>query len=154
MIGPDLNDDEVLLTLLAEMIDADDDPPAPAVQAALVACELARAEGELVALVAESTGEERLVGVRDEIEATVFKFRASNLTVELEIGLDGHAIGVISPPQATEIEVERASAQVPPLHPVCRSDELGRFRMDVANGLCRLRIGTGDNAVITSWFYC
>jgi hypothetical protein len=154
MNGPDLNSDEVLLALLAEMIASDDQPPALAVQVALAASELARADGELAALVSESTDEEVLAGLRDETEAVAFRFRASNMTVELEIGPGGHAIGVISPPRATEIELVMASAQTPPLNTSCRSDEMGRFRIDVAIGLCRLRVGTGETAVHTSWFYC
>ena len=114
MSGPDLNNDEVLLALLAEIIEADDRPPAPAVQVALAASELASADGELAALVSESSGEEVLAGLRDETAAVVFRFRATNMTVELEIGPGGHAIGVIAPPRATEIELEMSSPQAPP----------------------------------------
>jgi hypothetical protein len=154
MNGPDLNSDEVLLALLAEMIESEDQPPVAALQVALAASELAGADGELAALVGESTEEELLAGLRDETEAVVFRFRATNMIVEFEIGPGGHAIGVISPPRATEIELEMSSPQSPPLNTSCRSDEMGRFRIDVAIGLCRLKIGTGESAVYTSWFYC
>jgi hypothetical protein len=154
MSGPDLNNDDILLALLAEMIDSDDQPPAPAVQAALAAWELARADGELAVLVAEAAGEETLVGLREETGAIEFKFRASNMSVELEIGPGGHAIGVISPAQSMTIELESSSGQAPVRNPVCRSDEFGRFQLDLAFGLCRLRVGTGEGAVLTPWFYC
>ena len=154
MNRPDLNNDDVLLALLAELIESEDEPPLPAVNVALAAFELATAEGELAALVSESTGEEVLVGLRDQTEAVVFKFRAPNMVVELEIGPDGHGIGILSPPRATDIELEMSSRQPPPLNRSCRSDEMGRFRIDVAIGLCRLRIGSGDSAVHTAWFYC
>jgi hypothetical protein len=34
-----------------------------------------------------------------------------------------------------------------------RTDDLGRFQIGIGAGLCRLRIGSGDDAVFTSWFY-
>jgi hypothetical protein len=154
MNHPDLSNDGVLLAALSASLDHLDPVPEAAVRAAAAACELRRADGELAALVAESLLDEPLALLRDEADNTALTFVASRLTVELEIDRDRHAVGLISPPVSTEIGVETSSRQPSPLAATARSDDLGRFRIDVGVGLCRLRIGSGTEVVVTSWFHC
>ena len=80
-------------------------------------------------------------------------FRCSQITVEIEIDDEGHVVGVLSPPAVTTVAVEIASKPGLPAEVSCRSDELGRFQVVLGHGLCRLRIGSGADAVATSWFY-
>jgi hypothetical protein len=151
---PDLSSDEDLLNLLSEVLDTLDPVPAPALEVAIAAADICQAEHELAALVDDSTDREALVIFRDEADSMVLTFRAARLTVEIEIDTERRAVGLISPPQSTIIEMETASAQAIPVDGTARSDELGRFRIGVGVGLCRLRIGPGPDAVVTSWFYC
>lgn len=149
----DLTDDAVLEDALSAAIDDLDPVPTEAVATAAAACDLLHPEGELAALVAESALGETVL-MRDDAEHTMLTFAASELTVEIEIDREHRAVGVITPPAETLIEVE-TSARTPAAVQSVRSDELGRFRMDLAGGLCRLRIGAGPQAVVvTSWFYC
>jgi hypothetical protein len=151
---PDLSTDQDLLDLLSEVLDILDPVPAPAVEAAIAAADICQAGQELAALVDDSRDREALVIVRDEADSMVLTFRAPRLTVEIEIDTEHRAVGLISPPESTIIEVETTSAQAFPVDGTARSDELGRFRIGVGVGLCRLRIGSGPDAVVTSWFYC
>ena len=149
----DLSDDDVLAAALSAALDDLDPVHEAAVAAAATACDLPDAEGELAALVAESSG--MLALMRDETEHTMLTFAASQLTVEIDIDRDHHAVGVITPPACTTIEVETSARHASPGVRTVRSDDLGRFRLDLDGGLCRLRIGAGrDAVVVTSWFYC
>jgi hypothetical protein len=152
MTRPDLSDDDVLLTAVSAVIDGMDPVPPGAVRAAVAASELPNADNELAALVADSTDAEPLL-LRHETDSLVLTFRSSQVTVEIEIDRDGHAVGVISPAAATDVALETSSLRTPPVTGT-RSDDLGRFQLDVGPGLCRLRIGSGPEAVLTSWFYC
>jgi hypothetical protein len=152
MTEPELSHDDGLLAALSALLDHLDPVPERAVGAALAAWEICQADGELAALVAGSSFADELVLLREEAEATTLTFVASRLTVEIEIDSARHVVGVISPPASTVIEVETSSAQRPPSPRSARSDDLGRFRIDVGIGLCRLRIGSGADAVFTSWF--
>jgi hypothetical protein len=150
----DLSDDAVLEDVLSAGIDDLDPVPAAAVAAAAAASDLLHPEGELATLVAESALGE-VVLMRDDADHTLLTFAASELTVEIEIDQDHRAVGLITPPAATLIEVETSARTSTPAVQSVRSDDLGRFRMDLAGGLCRLRIGAGPRAVVvTSWFYC
>jgi hypothetical protein len=86
-------------------------------------------------------------------EITTVTFVAARLSVELEVHPDHHGAGTISPPLATAVELERA---IPLLDGVVtvHSDDDGRFDLQLGDGLCRLRIGSGPEAVVTSWFHC
>jgi hypothetical protein len=134
MTEPELSHDDGLLAALSALRDHLDPVPERAVGAA------------------GSSFADELVLLREEAEATTLTFVASRLTVEIEIDSARHVVGVISPPASTVIEVETSSAQRPPSPRSARSDDLGRFRIDVGIGLCRLRIGSGADAVFTSWF--
>jgi hypothetical protein len=149
----DLSDDDVLAATLSAALDDLDPVPDAAMRAAAAACELPHADGELAALVAEAALGD-LVLMRDETESTTLTFAASRVTVEIEIDRDHHAVGIITPPATTMIAVETSSRQATPAMRTARSDELGRFRVELGAGLCRLRIGSGADAIVTSWFYC
>jgi hypothetical protein len=152
--GPDISKDDELLEALSAALDALDPVPDEALQAAAGAWEICNIDAELAPLVATSQPVPDLALMRDEADLRSMSFVASKLTVDIEINSDRHIIGVISPPAARIIEVESASATRPALGRTVRSDDLGRFRLDLEVGLCRLRIGTGPDAVLTAWFYC
>jgi hypothetical protein len=156
MKRPDLSEDEILATILSDAIDHLDPVSTRAVEAAVAACDIGYADAELAALVADSMADAGVL-LRDELDSTVLTFRSSRVTVELEIDRDLHAIGLISPPAATEVVVETAAtpgAAASSRTWSARTDELGRFRIDVDAGLCRLRIGSGSETTVTSWFHC
>ena len=148
----DLRDDDVLLAALSSVLHDADPVPAGAKRAAAAACELRHVDRELASLVADSSIDERLL-LRDDVETLVLSFRCDQLSVEIEIDRDGQAVGVISPPVATEVRVETPSTRGTPRGTSTRSDELGRFQIGVGRGLCRLRIGSGLKAIVTAWFY-
>jgi hypothetical protein len=153
MSRPDLSKDDVLLHALSAALDDLDPVPEEALQAANSAWDICHIDGELAALV--DPGPDRPVALLgDEADLTSMTFVASNLSVEIEIDNDLHAIGVLSPPGARVIAVEPVSSKGPPFARKAYSDDLGRFRVDLEVGLCRLRIGSGPEAVFTSWFYC
>jgi hypothetical protein len=149
---PDLRNDAVLLALLSMVIDGVDPVPPGAIQAAAAACELRHVDCELASLVADSTVGGRVL-LRDEADRTVLTFRSRQMSVEVEIDRDGYAVGLISPPAAADIAVENIVPCSSLARVSTRSDDLGRFQIGVGTGLCRLRIGSGDRAVFTSWFY-
>jgi hypothetical protein len=151
MSRPDIAKDEELLRALSAALEDLDPVPDEALRAADSAWDICHVDGELAALV--SPAPDRLV-LRDEADLRSMTFVASKLSVEIEIDSDRHAVGVLSPPGARVIEVEPVSSKGPPFASTVHSDDLGRFRLDLDVGLCRLRIGTGPEAVFTSWFYC
>jgi hypothetical protein len=156
MKRPNLSEDEVLLAAVSDAIDHLDPVSPRALEAAVAACDIGYADAELASLVADSLASEGVL-LRDELDSTMLTFRSSRLTVELEIDHDLHAVGLISPAASTGVVVETAAtpgAPVPSRTWNARSDDLGRFRIDVGAGLCRLRIGTGSETTVTSWFHC
>ena len=153
MRKPELTDDDTLLAALSAVIAAMDPVPSGARRAAVAACGLWNADNELAALVADSTAGE-LVLLRDDSDSLLLTFRSMRLTVEVEIDGDGQAIGLISPPGRTDIELEVASSSSLPSEARVRSDDLGRFHIHLGRGRRRLRIGSGPDAIVTSWFYC
>jgi len=155
MSEPDFSDDDVLLAALSEALDHLDPVPTGALRAASTSWEIFHVDGELAGLVTDTSPDSPLVLLREEeADLRTLTFVSSRLTVEIEVDRDRHAVGVLSPPAATAIEVEAASNQGQPLTKTAFSDELGRFWLDLGIGLCRLRIGSGPDAVVTSWFYC
>jgi hypothetical protein len=149
----DLSHDDVLLDLLSSVID-ELDPVAPdAVKAAHAAAGMAHADEELATLVEEAAAEEALL-LADESQTAFLTFRSAQLTVEIEIHAGSHVIGMLSPPTASVVQVEAASSAKSRQETMTTSDELGRFRLHVGEGLNRLRIDSGSEAVVTSWFYC
>lgn len=153
MSGADIFNDDVLLRALSAALDDLDPVPDEALRSADSAWDICHIDGELAALVG-SAPDRPLAPLRDDADLRSMTFVASKLAIEMEIDSDRHAVGVLSPPSATVIEVEPVSSKGPPFASRAQSDDLGRFRLDLEVGLCRLRIGTGPEAVFTSWFYC
>ena len=151
---PDFSSDDVLLAALSASLDNPDPVPAAAVQATASAWEICHADVELAALVADSSSGTALVLLREDADLRALTFVSSRLMIEIEIDSDRHGIGVISPSGTNVVEVETASDQGPAIPKTAPIDDLGRFRVDVGVGLCRLRIGSEPNAVVSSWFYC
>lgn len=157
MSDPDLSDDDILLAALSASIDHLDPVPAAAVRAASSSWEVGHVEAELAALAApaaEQSLDGSLVLRTDEADLESLRFVASRLTVELEIDDRRRGVGLLTPAVATLIEVDVASPQGSHATRIVYSDELGRFQVDLGIGLCRLRISSGPDGVVTSWFYC
>jgi len=154
MSEPDFSDDDVLLAALSEALDHLDPVPTGALRAASTSWEIFHVDAELAGLVTDTSSDGPIVLLREEADLRTLTFVSSRLTVEIEVDGDRRAVGVLSPPAAMAIEVEAASSQGQPLTKTALSDDLGRFWLDLGIGLCRLRIGSGPDAVVTSWFYC
>jgi hypothetical protein len=146
-------DDETLLALLSAAID-DDAVPAAAVATAIAAKDVFNLEGQMASLIEEADDE--LVSVRASSDAVIsmLKFVSPRMTIELELGSDGEIVGVITPPDSLPVQLEVASERRPTAEVRAMTDELGRFRVSAPTGLCRLKVGAGDDSVTTSWFYC
>jgi hypothetical protein len=153
MRQPDPYRNDVFLDLLSSVIDALDPVPPAAHDAAHAAGEMSYADQELAALVENAVGEEALL-LADESESTILTFRAPRLTIEIEIYERSHVVGALTPPATSVVHLEVASNASSGQDRAVSSDELGRFRIQVERGLTRLRIGSGPNSVVTSWFYC
>jgi len=151
-MNPDLRDDAVLLAVLSIVVDGLDPVPPGAIRAAVAACELRHVDHELASLVADSSVGGQLLR-RHESEPTVLTFGGDELMVEVELDGDGYAVGLLSPPTATDVVVEAVLPRSSRTGDTTRSDELGRFHIGLGAGLCRLRIGSGADAVFTAWFY-
>ena len=154
MKRPDLFDDQGLLTALSIALDGLDPVPVEAVRAADSSWEICHMDGELAALAADSFTDGQLVVRSDEADIRCLTFLANQLTVEIKIDCEHHAVGVISPEAVKVIEVEWASTKGPPFKMITQSDRSGKFELHPVKGLCRLRVGNGADAVVTSWFYC
>jgi len=150
----ELFEDENLLAALSVALDDLDPVSVEAVRAGASSWEISQLEGELAALAADSSSDGQVVLLSDEAEIRCLTFVANQLTVEIKIDCEHQAVGVVLPKVAKVIEVEQASVKGPPFTMRTQSDHLGQFRLGLLRGLCRLRIGTGPEAVVTSWFYC
>ncbi len=150
----ELFEDEGLLAALSVALDNLDPVSVEAVRAGASSWEISHVDGELAALAADSSSRGQVILLSDEEDMRCLTFVANQLTVEIKIDCEHQAVGVMSPGVAKVIEVERASMKGPPFTMRTVSDQLGQFRLGLVTGLCRLRIGTGPEAVVTSWFSC
>ena len=150
----DLGDDEVLLGLLGQALDEGDPVPNQVVQTVLALADLSEVDAELAALVADTLLEQDVVLFRHEVTMDVdassdrlvsFATPQLNVDVELHAG-DPSMMGVVMPAGVFEIEVETPQGKV-----ATRSDELGRFHVELPPGPCRLRIHSRGGAVVTPW---
>src|SRR5215831_15897942 len=141
-------DDDQLLALLGEVLDADDPVPAAAVDAARAA-DLGRLDAELADLVYDSLVDERPAGagVRAEPGDDVrsLTFVAGGRTVEVDLR-DDELVGRVSPAAGAALELDQpAGRQALP------TDDRGRFRAPVVPGPVRLRVTGPDGAATTPW---
>lgn len=150
----DLGDDEVLLRLLGLALDDGDPVPDGAVRAALALSSLSDIDAELAHLVADTLIEQDVVLFRHEVTMEVdassdrlVSFATPHLNVDVELRAnDSSMLGVLVPAGVFEIEVETRQETV-----ATRSDELGRFFVELPSGPCRLHIQAHGGAVVTPW---
>jgi len=125
------------------------------VQAALDAYAWRTIDAELAELAFDSLAEQDQAAlVRGQQQERLLSFRASGLTIEVEVTAAGPArrlIGQLVPPQAAEVEIRRQDAVV-----TIATDEFGRFIADrMPAGPVSLRFGLtpgeGRSAVVTEW---
>jgi hypothetical protein len=150
----DLGDDEALLKLLGEALDEADPVPAEAVQAALALSNLSDVDAELATLVADTLVQQDVVLYRHEVTMEVdasadrlVSFATPQLNVDVELHAnDSSMVGVIMPAGVFGIEVETRRQTV-----VTRSDDLGRFHVELPPGPFRLHVQAHGGAVVTPW---
>jgi hypothetical protein len=137
-------DDDQLLALLGEVIDADDPVPGDALATARAA-DLTAADAELAELVFDSLLDDREVAVRADPGSHVrsLTFAAGERSIEVDL-TDGELVGRVSPAGPPTVAVLQAG---PPV--VVAVDDLGRFRTPVAAGPLRLRVGAATTPWIT-----
>ena len=141
----DLRDDEVLLAELRAALGLADPVPPEATEVALAAFELGALSDELATLVADSLLDAGPRVRHDAPPTRQLSFTTTHLSLEVELGADGHtAIGAVSPAAVMEVEAEGAAGGIG-----TRSDELGRFRLTLGQGWCRLRIRSADASLVT-----
>jgi hypothetical protein len=138
---PPTSDDQ-LLDRLGRALDASEPVPDASHQAALDAF----AFRDLDATLAELVDEASFATTRgDDDGPLVFA------TPEVEIVVDRSgrdAVGQVAPPGPWEGRVESPWHEQVPF----RADELGRFRVELAQGPVRLVVDLPDGAVRTDWF--
>jgi hypothetical protein len=141
---PDLWDDDELLARLGRALDATDPVPDDAVAVARSAYELRGADDELATLVADSLHDEPVLVRHDDAGARQLSYTTSRLSVDLEIASDGRTLfGVVSPAGEVAVEIETPGPTIE-----ATTDQLGRFRVELARGWCRVRVrGSGATLV-------
>ncbi|MDQ1429136.1 MAG: hypothetical protein QOK39_2612 [Acidimicrobiaceae bacterium] len=151
----DLNNDEVLLSLLSEAIDEADPVPSAAAAAAKAVARLQDIDAELAIFVADSRLDEEALLFRHDLTMArsgqqsdrIVSFATPQIGIDLEVQGDGRTIvGVITPPLSAPVDLETTSGSA-----TTTSDDLGRFHLASGPGPCRLRIHVHDGAVITPW---
>jgi hypothetical protein len=125
------------------------------VQAALDAYAWRTIDAELAELAFDSLADQDEAAlVRGHQQERLLSFRASGLTIEVEVTAAGPArrlIGQLVPPQRAELEIRRQDGVVR-----IATDEFGRFVADrMPAGPVSLRLGPapgeGRSAVVTEW---
>ena len=147
MTDPNLDDDDVLVEHLRDALRAGDPIPEDAVVAALGVFGLHRVDEELAALAADSLVDAGVLVRRDQSSPRMLSFVTEGLTIEIELSVElGVLLGVLAPPTSSIIEVQTVSGSIE-----TRSDDLGRFRVELADGPLRLHVTLGDRSVVTPW---
>ena len=125
------------------------------VQAALDAYAWRTIDAELAELAFDSLADQDEAAlVRGHQQERLLSFRASGLTIEVEVTAAGPArrlIGQLVPPQRAEVEIRRQDGVV-----TIATDEFGRFIADrMPAGPVSLRLGPtpgeGRSTVVTEW---
>jgi hypothetical protein len=125
------------------------------VQAALDAYAWRTIDAELAELAFDSLADQDATAlVRGHQQERLLSFRASGLTIEIEVTATGPArrlIGQLVPPQRAEVEIRRQDGIV-----TIATDEFGRFIADrMPAGPVSLRLGPAPGesrpAVVTEW---
>lgn len=145
-------DDNELLALLEEALDAEGDVPPDFIAAGKAAFAWRTIDAELAALVYDSStdSDRELALTRNQTTADLraLTFASANITIELEL-TDSGLIGQLVPPApAAEIDVQTAAGVTSSV----ATDELGCFTIRVIpQEPFRLRCRAGDTDVLTTW---
>jgi hypothetical protein len=148
-------DDARLEEELRELAARLDPVPDRMVQAALDAYTWRTIDAELAELAFDSlSDQDEAALVRGQQQERLLSFRASGLTIEVEVTASGPArrlIGQLVPPQRAEVEIRHQGEVVTVV-----TDEFGRFIADrMPAGPVSLRFGAtpgeGRYAVVTEW---
>ncbi len=142
----DLHDDDALVAALAQALDRLDPVPADARDAAVAVFDLGQLDDELATLVADSLLDAGpAVRHDDGPEPRQLSFTTEHLSLEIELGVDGQTLmGAVSPAAVVDVVSEGPSGSL-----VTRSDELGRFRLALGRGWCRLRVRSPIASLVT-----
>jgi len=149
----DLRDDDALLAVVGRSLDHDpstDVPadlpvPADAVAVARAAFELRDVDDELAALVHDSLVDESLLVRHDATASRLLSYATSRLSLDVELEPDGRTlIGAVAPGGSASVEIETAAAIER-----TTTDDLGRFRVELAPGWCRIRVRAGGATLVT-----
>ncbi len=142
-------DDQGLIEVLGEVLDAVDPVPAAVTEFAKAGFGWRNIDAELAELVYDSATEE-LAGVRSESETRQVTFRAPGVEIEVAVVDEDsrRIVGQLVPPQRATIELRFGTERQ-----TTESDSLGRFTFhDVPTGPISLRCDLGgDQSVQTDW---
>lgn len=153
--GHPLGDDDILLRLLGRALRDDPDPalaeepPADVVAAAKAAWGPGDLDWELAALLADTTADPVLSGMRGDVaQLRSLVFEGAGIRIEVELAAaDGELLGQLEPAAAATVELHTAGG----IEPV-QADELGRFRFALPTGGLRLRVRRADAPdLVTPW---
>ncbi len=141
-------DDNDLLALLEEALDAEGDVPPDFIAAGKAAFVWRTIDAELAALVYDSDREPALTRTQTTADLRALTFASANITIELELTATG-LIGQLVPPSNAEIDVQTAAGVTGSV----TTDELGCFTIRVIpQEPFRLRCRAGETVdVLTTW---
>lgn len=152
MAGIRWEDDNELLALLEEALDAEGDVPPDFIAAGKAAFVWRTIDAELAALVYDSSTdagrEPALTRTQTTADLRALTFASANITIELELTATG-LIGQLVPPSTAEIDVQTAAGVTGSV----TTDELGCFTIRVIpQEPFRLRCRAGETIdVLTTW---
>jgi hypothetical protein len=145
-----LEDDDQLLRLLGQVLDAADPVPTDALATALAA-DGGRLDAELAELVFDSLLDDRVVALRSggDSEVRSLSFAAGDRTIEVDLA-NGDLVGQVAPPGAGPLVL--GVVQPGRRHEVT-TDPMGRFRSTVGPGPLRLVFSDADagSLLVTPW---
>ena len=135
-MNTDMNDDQ-LMALLTEVLDASERVPTSAVEAAYAAIELRGLDNEMAELVFDSWRDEAMVMRGPGTETRLLSFANDHTSIDVELHADGITmVGQMTPLVDGQMEAELESGEVLAID----VDEFGRFRLVAPAGPMRLRI--------------
>jgi hypothetical protein len=146
-----LDDDDQLLQLLGEVLDADDPVPADALALAMSAVDLDGLDAERAELVFDSLLDDRAVALRagGDSEVRSLTFTSGDRTIEVDLA-NGDLVGRVAPPGSDPLVLGVVQAG---RRQEVTTDSLGRFRSTVGPGPLRLVFSDADagSLLVTPW---
>lgn len=148
---PDDTAGEDLLNELRMLAAAVDPVPPAAVAAARSAIAWRTMDAELAELVADTSVEPQLAGVRGAAAPALLTFEAPGLAVEVEVTEEGRSrrfLGQLVPPGPGEVEIRHGGGRV-----TVAADEVGRFdAAGIAPGPVSISCRLAAGVIETDWF--